>query len=555
MAAMNKNITIIGKTDINIKNAQLKVSLPCKYFELSNFNFEYDNQYDVAGKGKPFELEHMNFFGGDNSAVLNNVTLTYTHDYTSDDSYAHPVLINKQTGCSFIIKNSEFNINIVSNNISTSYGIDVVADNTKLINNTINVHELYPKNENSYMAGVYVASTANNLIFTGNTLNVNGESTLYGIKSESNTNTIKDNTIIVTSSESTTTGVELTGNDNKVTDNKILANDKTGNDAVTATGENNVVENNTAAEFDTRIPTNIELNYDGTPIDVGQRLLIRGVFTANSQDASAEGIKIYDNEEELTSINIEDGTITYAYTPTVTGIHNITFKFEGNQTHKETETTISITANEHIKEYIIKVDTTEFTPGTNSKISASIYADDEKATDINNGKVTFKVNGKTLKDATTGKVIYAKVINGTATIENYQIPENWKNGTTIQATYTGSKDVAKMSSNKTEITITTTQPTFTTKDITTTQGSTITLKANITDGNKVINTGKVVFKINGKTIKDTNGKVIYAKVTNNMANVTYTLPDTYKAKNYTITATLISPDYERLEDTKTLTIN
>ncbi|MBQ6220679.1 MAG: hypothetical protein IJJ47_13185 [Methanosphaera sp.] len=39
------------------------------------------------------------------------------------------------------------------------------------------------------------------------------------------------------------------------------------------------------------------------------------------------------------------------------------------------------------------------------------------------------------------------------------------------------------------------------------------LTATITDGDNIINTGKVVLKINGKTVKDANVKVIYAKVT------------------------------------------
>ncbi|MBR3213630.1 MAG: hypothetical protein IKF79_03845 [Methanosphaera sp.] len=80
------------------------------------------------------------------------------------------------------------------------------------------------------------------------------------------------------------------------------------------------------------------------------------------------------------------------------------------------------------------------------------------------------------------------------------------------------------------------------------------LTATITDGDNIINTGKVVLKINGKTVKDANGKLIYAKVTNNQANITYTIPTSYKAKNYTLTATLISNEYDRLTDVKTLTI-
>ena len=83
----------------------------------------------------------------------------------------------------------------------------------------------------------------------------------------------------------------------------------------------------------------------------------------------------------------------------------------------------------------LKVDTTEFTIGKNTTITASIYLGDDVMTDINAGKVVFKVNGKTLKDF-TGKVIYAKVVNGTATIENYEIPQTWnRDNLTITAVY------------------------------------------------------------------------------------------------------------------------
>jgi len=175
--------------------------------------------------------------------------------------------------------------------------------------------------------------------------------------------------------------------------------------------------------------------------------------------------------------------------------------------------------------------------------------------DINKGKVTFKVNGKTLKDA-NGKVIYAKVVNGTATIENYEVPSDWaKDGTTIQAVYSGSTQCEKLTSEKTDITIQKAVPTLTTEDITASTGDKITLKATITDNDKVINTGKIVFKINGKTVKDENGKVIYAKVVNNTVEFEYTLPESYKAGMYNITATFISADYDRLTDSKTLTVN
>ena len=76
----------------------------------------------------------------------------------------------------------------------------------------------------------------------------------------------------------------------------------------------------------------------------------------------------------------------------------------------------NITNNTHIKSRLYNeliVDTTEFTAGESTTIKASIYYATKINTNITNGKVTFKVNGKTLKD-TNGKVIYVKMINGTA---------------------------------------------------------------------------------------------------------------------------------------------
>ena len=204
-------------------------------------------------------------------------------------------------------------------------------------------------------------------------------------------------------------------------------------------------------------------------------------------------------------------------------------------------------------DYNIRVSTTEFTIGTNATISASICYGDDVVSTLNKGKVSFKVNGKTLKDA-SGKVIYAKVVNGVAVVENYLIPEGWNNNTIMQAIYTGSSDVSKLTSDKTPITIVSQETTIVTEDITVSAGSTVMLTATVNAGSVVVNNAKVVFKINGKSIKDANGKVIYAKVVNNQVSVEYVIPEDMNAGEYNITAVLLSPDYERLTDTKTLTV-
>ena len=63
-----------------------------------------------------------------------------------------------------------------------------------------------------------------------------------------------------------------------------------------------------------------------------------------------------------------------------------------------------------------------------------------------------------------------------------------------------------------------------------------------------------MFKINGKTVKDASGKVIYVKVVNGQVNVNYIIPEDMEAKDYIITAVFISNDYGRIEDSKTLTV-
>lgn len=74
-------------------------------------------------------------------------------------------------------------------------------------------------------------------------------------------------------------------------------------------------------------------------------------------------------------------------------------------------------------EYALKVDTTAFTIWLNTTILAACL-ENNLVSDINNKKVVFKINAKTVQDA-NGKIIYAKVINGTVGVE-YTIPENMK---------------------------------------------------------------------------------------------------------------------------------
>ena len=305
------------------------------------------------------------------------------------------------------------------------------------------------------------------------------------------------------------------------------------------------------------IPTSIQTQSDVINLKEGyDPVSIDATITDIMNNTVDADINVYIDDQLQSDIN------SYKFNPTTEGLYTLKLVFDGGladdgYTYIGSEKEITINVTQAINDYFLKVDTTEFTIGDNATIQAGIYyGDDTKyalVENITKGKVVFKVNGKTLKDS-NNKVIYAKIVNGTATIENYYIPESWdKNNITIEAVYSGSTQCNSLRSNKEQMTITSSKLTITTSDIQASKTGTINLTATI-NYNNIISQAKIVFKINGKTVKDANGKVIYAKVINNKVNLEYTLPDSYETGNYTLTATLISSAYDRVEDSKTLTI-
>lgn len=278
---------------------------------------------------------------------------------------------------------------------------------------------------------------------------------------------------------------------------------------------------------DEPLNTIITISADNTSPKINNTI----TFTITLNDSfgspmEGQTILLITNENTTTLTTNQSGQATQTYTPTTSGKQTITVKFEETAEYRKSEDSINIT----VLETKLTVEPINSKVGNTINITARIQENDETLTSINSGKVTFKVNGKTLKDA-SGKVIYVKVVNGTATIENYVVPTEWtRNDTTIQAIYTGSAQCSKLTSEKTQPVISPMAPSITTNDITATAGEQITLTANINDGDKQINTGKVLFKINGKTIKDANGKVLYVKVVNGIASLNYTIPSDMNAK-------------------------
>ena len=325
--------------------------------------------------------------------------------------------------------------------------------------------------------------------------------------------------------------IETLGQNNSVRGNTIITNDIYGDDAVVA----EVVSNN--LPFITNVV-----------ITAPESVKTGDVVTVSAQATNKTGTAVTGNlvmkiDDEIVA---ESESSSISYTFTIENA-NTTVSVEYTNTSTRYGPSSNQTSLLNTKATIVEVDDIQAVAGENLTVSATFK--DVYGNDINGGKAILKINGVTLKDE-NGKVIYVKVVDGVAQFENIEIPEKWAGKTLdIQVVYSGTSKYDSMRVNTT-VTVESqeTGMEFTTKDITAHRKDTITLsvKVNAQDG-------KVVFKVNGKTVKDANGKVVYAKVVDGIASVEYTVPNNFKFQTYNVTAAYLYKD-ERLEANTTLTI-
>ena len=478
--------------------------------------------------------------------------------------------------------NIRSNYSIIENNNITlvadegwSYAIRPVSTSAYIANNNISVTGI------NYTAGIGLEN-AYNCIVTNNTITVNsslatGGSNEYcayaiflndynygGGHLNVDRATIVNNTIsnnhIIGYAYNTYAIEEFGGRDTKIINNTIEIPNSNTAMGIGVIGHNITIKDNNVTVNGSSV-TGSTVDYLGA--------MTTGIYIARVGNSTVTGNTINSTKLGMYMMNenndqILDNRIITDYENAIfllnTNNTNITNNYLQSKELVGDEAVINTRGTNNIikdnqPKLEIKVDTTSFTIGENANITASIYYNNEVLTDINKGKVVFKVNGKTLKDS-EGKVIYAKIVNGTTSIINYEVPESWdKDNIKIEAVYSGSAQCTALRSQKTDMTINKiVTPSITTEDITATTQSDITLTAQVMLAKDLESKAKVVFKINGKSVKDSNGKVIYAQVNNGVVSVNYTLPSTLKAKSYNIVAVLIMPNYERLEDSKTLTL-
>ena len=494
-------------------------------------NFTYNNITINTNKSSKAVLIN----GSSSYDMIGPVNMTYNNYILNTDESSTvieviPMTMNINLNyCNYTVNSnaSSFIINVKNTNLAQTY-------NFSYCNVVIN-------SDNATTALKYVPmATQPTISYNNFTVNTNQSTNLISFNNMISSGKIQYNTIIINTTQGSVPIINATmGFSSQITDNYIESLDVVGDDAIKvnmATLRSNTPTRTTGYKAqldDITLPDTIISNYDNqitvTPTD----------SFANPVTGT---ITLTDGETTTTS-----DTNTITYTPTTDGEKTLTITYtDPTGKYNTTTTTIDVT----VTPQTLVVDPITITLGQTADITARLTTEVETLTDINTGKVAFKVNGKILRDSTTGKVLYVDVENGVATLTGVTT-NNWEEDTEISAIYLGSTSQYKLTSEVVNPTIT--QPEdqpqeFSLDDVTSTAGNEVT----ITVTTKNLDTGKVVLKVNGKTVKVGDGK-LYAKTSDDSVTFTYTVPKTLKAGEYSIKAVYTSGT-SKLEAESKLTV-
>jgi hypothetical protein len=296
-----------------------------------------------------------------------------------------------------------------------------------------------------------------------------------------------------------------------------------------------------------KINTNIIAN-------ITNNTIVANITEVNGNPVDNGTVLVYENGTLIGTFNVTNGTGNITLPELPTGEHNLTLNYTGTNKYNPSNTTI--TTNKPMPSFIT-VDPINYGM-VEDHVLLNATITDENGNPIDGGIIVFKINGETLKYA-DGTPIYVNVTNGKAQLD-YIIPVSWvKPNMTIGAAYsgtdlyTGSRAITK----KIYIVKRDALVDVTTSELSIKATNTTTLIASVSDKitGKLVQTGIVVFKFQGHTLKDENGTTIYANITNGIAKLNYTAPLGISSHNYTITAVYSNKDYNRAENTTKQFVN
>jgi len=249
-----------------------------------------------------------------------------------------------------------------------------------------------------------------------------------------------------------------------------------------------------------------------------------------------------DNYNSVSKLSV----VTSEINNVVEGTNTVTLHSTGDNLF--VMSTILVTSLEReVQETSVVIEPITTQIGETINLTVSVTVGDDV---VDEGKVYFKVNGRVLRDE-SGRVLFAQVNDGIAVLENFTVPDNWNNDTRIVAGFVGNKYV--LSSNSEEINpviiASEDEPSIVVENVNSGVDEDVTIRVNVNN----IDDGKIIMKINGKTVKDLSTGKLYVKVVDGVAEVTYHVPKTMKAGEYDIKV-VYTKGNTKLEETGTLTV-
>ncbi|MBR3213681.1 MAG: right-handed parallel beta-helix repeat-containing protein, partial [Methanosphaera sp.] len=428
--------------------------------------------------------------GQNNQIIYNNITVSNSTDaeleqFSTIEAITAPQGINN---------NISYN-NIYCTGARFNYGINTL-DN--VINNKITYNNITVTGYR-YTDGIQVGNAATGNIIANNNINLTCLNTTpvdeaaisYGViitsqgGQTSDNNTITENTININGAVNY--GMEIyTATNTKITENNITLNGVKSMGIGYAHSPNSLVANNTLIITDDSSQPLNSVTEEIQPLSVGIRI------QQDSENIQIENNTITTNDKAKTDKTIDttdaNTTIKNNKLTSSTGYGDETTKTISDTTLENN--TIETTTTLELPETII----------TNTPVTLTATVTTTDGTPINGGVVTFTKGNEAIAQTT--------VIDGVATATHTFTQEE---DATIVASYTPESTGLSTSSAEATTSIQAPVTQLNIEDVDLTAGETVTLTARVTDQNgNNLNGGKVSFKVNGKTVKDANGKVVYA---------------------------------------------
>ena len=388
------------------------------------------------------------------------------------------------------------------------------------------------------------------------TIVINEEVTVTGTLTDEDGNGIKANITISLPDEETIIETEEDGTFTFISESVF---DVAGDYTVTITyaGNSTLIGTDSSATFTVRGPKDTFIEIDEIQnITVNQPVTITGTLT----DEEGIGIKAnltisLPSEEKI--IETDDyGSFTFTSESVFAskGDYTVTITYDGDDEELLIGTTYSETFTVTKSNVTITLD--PITANVNDEVSITARVTDINGNAVNGGKLIFKVNGVTVRDA-SGKVLTAIVKDGVASIDAV-VGKTWTTGSTLEAVYAGTSDEYNSArfSDDTVFTISkaVVDVTVSLDKTSVVAGETIEITATITSNGKLVNNGRIIIKVNGITVKDANNKVLYVTVVNGVAKFNYTVPENWKLGDRNIVVIYDNSAYNRSEGNADFTI-